>query len=442
MACSLEYFQQKNQLMEVSISRPLISNNYLISHFLGYTVLGRQCNKDIIILFASSVLLVAMGEETCRTCRSWEEEIYWTHFQYTQFSQFLCPGFNRRLEIPENFSRNMKKKLLEMVTLNGPSGCAWRVGLTTNDDTLYFDHGWDQFVKDNYLQEKDLLVFKYNGRSQFDVLIFDGLSLCEKAASYFVRKCGHGESSSGCHTGKGIGESSSELVPASACNLNSPMEKTHIDDDSTPPSGRPATSETFKKNTPTETTVTDPFGVGQIIRAEEPLNKRTKRELKFPYPSHVSQCVKNEEPCSLDEETETKPDIVHSFPSSSRGRLVSEEKKQNALKLAQTVMTNDGFVVVMKPSHVYRKFFMVIPSSWIVKRLSNLARHKVILRVEGNTWHTNFLYRKYRKSGGLSAGWKNFVTDNNLNEFDICLFEPGSPLNDSFVLDVQIFRVA
>jgi hypothetical protein len=43
------------------------------------------------------------------------------------------------------------------------------------------------------LKENDFLVFKYNGESHFEVLIFGGESLCEKAASYFVRKCGHAQ---------------------------------------------------------------------------------------------------------------------------------------------------------------------------------------------------------------------------------------------------------
>jgi len=37
------------------------------------------------------------------------------------------------------------------------------------------------------------LSFKYNGESLFNVLIFQGESFCEKAASYFVGKCGNAE---------------------------------------------------------------------------------------------------------------------------------------------------------------------------------------------------------------------------------------------------------
>lgn len=77
------------------------------------------------------------------------------------------------------------------MTLKGPGGALWGIELTMRDDSWHFTHGWQQFVKDHCLEENDLLVFKYNNESQFDVLIFDRQSFSEKTASYFVRKCGH-----------------------------------------------------------------------------------------------------------------------------------------------------------------------------------------------------------------------------------------------------------
>lgn len=47
--------------------------------------------------------------------------------------------------------------------------------------------GWKEFVDEHYVEENDVLVFKYDGNSCFDVLIFDQ-SGCEKEASYFVRR--------------------------------------------------------------------------------------------------------------------------------------------------------------------------------------------------------------------------------------------------------------
>lgn len=84
---------------------------------------------------------------------------------------------------------------------------------------------------------------------------------------------------------------------------------------------------------------------------------------------------------------------------------------------------------------------MVIPSAWSTRHFRTLEKKVVILRVKENTWNTNFLYYKSKNSGGLSSGWKSFALDNNLQEFDVCLFEPSGTMNYSFVLDVNIFRV-
>lgn len=79
----------------------------------------------------------------------------------------------------------------ENVTLRGPGGDVWSVELTATNGTLHFTQGWETFVRDHCLEENDLLIFKYNNESQFEVLIFGHGSSCEKAAAYFVRKCGH-----------------------------------------------------------------------------------------------------------------------------------------------------------------------------------------------------------------------------------------------------------
>ena len=104
--------------------------------------------------------------------------------------------------LPKTFSDNLKKKLPENVTLKGPSGVVWNIGLNTRGDTVYFVDGWQRFVKDHSLKENDFLVFKYNGESLFEVLIFDGESFCEKAASYFVLECGQARTEQGCNKGK------------------------------------------------------------------------------------------------------------------------------------------------------------------------------------------------------------------------------------------------
>lgn len=88
--------------------------------------------------------------------------------------------------IPKKFSA--KKKLPDCVTLKGPGGGTWKVGVATVDNSEFFIHGWPEFVNDHVFGENDLLVFNYNGESLFEVLIFNGQTLCEKEASYFEKR--------------------------------------------------------------------------------------------------------------------------------------------------------------------------------------------------------------------------------------------------------------
>ena len=151
-------------------------------------------------------------------------------------------------EIPEKIAKNIKRKLPETAILKGPSGIIWDVGLTADDHTLFFDRGWEIFVKDHSMVENDFLIFKYNGVSHFDVLMFDGQSLCEKASSYFVRKCVHTEFDSRYQTKRKINENPDEIVHnSSQRGLESSPEKSTNNDIDTRPSRQPNNSPATNK---------------------------------------------------------------------------------------------------------------------------------------------------------------------------------------------------
>lgn len=49
-------------------------------------------------------------------------------------------------------------------------------------------------------------------------------------------------------------------------------------------------------------------------------------------------------------------DTVH---HARKGRKETEEEKRNAMQLAARAVTENGFLIVMKPTHVYGRFFVV-----------------------------------------------------------------------------------
>jgi len=108
------------------------------------------------------------------------------------------------------------------------------VTLSTNDDELHFKGGWQEFVKAHSLELNDLLVFRYNGASQFDVLIFDWNSFCEKETSYFVKMWEHIKTDSGYQAKRKFIEPSLDGFDANTNNgAESASSENIIIDDST-----------------------------------------------------------------------------------------------------------------------------------------------------------------------------------------------------------------
>ncbi|XP_077233162.1 putative B3 domain-containing protein At5g66980 isoform X2 [Tasmannia lanceolata] len=95
------------------------------------------------------------------------------------FFKVLIGDFTQKLRIPPAFVRHFNGKLLNKSILKNPTGKFWHVKVERIGNDLFFEEGWQNFVKDNSLQTGDFLVLEYDGNSEFDVLIF-GKSGCEK----------------------------------------------------------------------------------------------------------------------------------------------------------------------------------------------------------------------------------------------------------------------
>ncbi|XP_031120451.1 B3 domain-containing protein REM16-like isoform X2 [Ipomoea triloba] len=327
-----------------------------------------------------------MGDD-CRGCQKWEEHIYWSRFQAVQFFQILSGCYNEKLAVPQKFVNNLREKLAGCVSLKGPSGAIWNIGLTACGEKLYFQRGWKEFVEEHSLQENDVLIFKYNGGSQFDVLMFDQQSCCEKEASYFIRKCGHQELING---GKANGN------PTPETNSESSVEVIRA----------------TKRKKPTKGGALAQTSVKQGTQA-----KRGARKGSMSKSSSASR-----------------------FQLKSNRRPVTEEEKGNAIQMASAVASCYGFVAIMTPGNVYRGFFLTIPADWARKYLPTTEKNfDLTLRVKENAWTTR-CYQKQGHAVVTGTAYRNFVLENNLEEFDVCVFRLASR-SDDIVFDVSIFRV-
>ncbi|KAE9600057.1 hypothetical protein Lal_00045912 [Lupinus albus] len=389
--------------------------------------------------------------------RSWVEDIYWTHFKALHFAQFLRTGFDQHLVLPKTFSDNLKK-LPENVELRGPSGVVWNVGLTSKDDTVFFMNGWRQFVKDHSLKENDFLVFKYNGESLFDVLVFDGGSFCEKASSYFVRKCGYTENGGArLITGEVTDDSVPKVNAPSNAGVQCASPEKSVDGNDL------MVLEAVTLKTPTERAfnagvesaspeqfmeadgVTEPAAV-----SPQTTGKRTRKQLYVVKPIQTVRRRRTSNVSSANQEIVdlvTDPEPASGSKSRTRDmsytsnrRPVTEDEIKNALELAKAACTTGSLHIVMRPTHVYKRFYVSIPNKWIFEHISPTSQN-VILRVGGTEWLAKYSLHNIRHTGGLTGGWKHFALDNNLEEFDVCVLEPAGEINNTLILDVSIFRV-
>ncbi|CAN0872859.1 B3 domain-containing protein REM16 [Linum grandiflorum] len=329
---------------------------------------------------------------------SWEEEIYWTHFQFTHFFRLLHAGFHLTLAMPTRFSNSLKSKLPKTVTLTGPSGANWTVELTKTAGTMFFTRGWKEFAADNSLQVDDLLVFKYNGDSHFDVLILESRTSCEKATAYFAKKKKKKKNNGGDIQPSVISVDSEKIIENSGGGV-CPVSPPSCD-------GIPAV------DSPGSSTDWQPVSSGEC-------NKRAKVKDKVGRWRRVVEMNR---------------------------RVVTEESKREALRLASHAAApkQDSFISVMKTSSVCTAYYLSVPSLWMKKHVNKYwEAQEVILKVEENEWPVKFRPKRKKNVswGGFGGGWRIFAQDNHLQLFDVCLFQPRTPTsNATLVLDVQIFR--
>ncbi|XP_057542858.1 B3 domain-containing protein REM16-like [Amaranthus tricolor] len=351
-------------------------------------------------------------EDKCEECESWAQKMYWKHFKCLHFCQILeGHDFHSQLVIPRKFSDNVKAKLQETVTLKAPNGTAsWQVKLMPSDDALILKDGWSEFLNAFSVQMNDIMIFKYTGESCFHVQIFDRRNLCEKESSYFIRKCDHSESD--------------RLHQDMKFVEQSPEEVMQEDFASTPPNKR------------TGDTISQP----KVYSVDDTGTANEKARLRKP------ACTW--EPVALPragtdkEKSIAKEHSKHNVTYVSRRRPVTEEEKNRAFQMAKEEVTEGSFLVVMRPTHVYKSFFLTIPAEWNSKYLMNYEKGPVRLNIKDRTWLTRLVFTSMRR-GIISSGWKEFSLDNCLEEFDVCVFKLTNQRHEPSVLnlDVSIFRV-
>uniref|UniRef100_A0ACD5X9M8 Uncharacterized protein n=1 Tax=Avena sativa TaxID=4498 RepID=A0ACD5X9M8_AVESA len=130
---------------------------------------------------------------SCERCKRRDEQDYRElDDQEKHFLMLMMGDFQHEMIIPEEFVRRLKDEIPGEIRLKTRNGSSYAIGLSKNQGKLVLTVGWGQFVKNFDLQMGDSIILRYNGNSQFNVIIFDRLGR-EKALSVVADAFLHNE---------------------------------------------------------------------------------------------------------------------------------------------------------------------------------------------------------------------------------------------------------
>ncbi|GKV29813.1 hypothetical protein SLEP1_g38705 [Rubroshorea leprosula] len=338
-----------------------------------------------------------MEETSNGSVRKLQQTFYRKYFRRMIFGSPLSHNFHDQLKIPKTFVQNLEeggRKLPDNVSLTGPGGATWKVGISNINGTLFFNEGWKDFVEDHLLEEDDILVFEYNiSSSRFDVLtILDHSTCCEKVGSFFVK-----------------------LFDAQENDNHLRKRKTK-----------------------------GPVGVGVFTDENRAQGSRRRIRGNVEINSNFTQDDEFILPLSLSESTSS--DAGKSSKGKQRGRRRAIKTDNNiALRRARAEqIPGISNVVIITKCHVDRPYRVRMSLKWVAEHLSEQSRKakKVLLSMDMQMQQVLLYINEMHKYAELTSGWKEFARQYCLEVSDVCLFNPAGTRSDDgiSILTVRIFR--
>ncbi|XP_045786509.1 B3 domain-containing transcription factor VRN1-like [Trifolium pratense] len=87
------------------------------------------------------------------------------------------PIHAKQIRIPDEFITRFGNELKNVATIAVPDGCVWEMELKKCDEHVFFCNRWQEFVEYYSIGYGFYLSFKYEGNSNFSVIIFDATSV-------------------------------------------------------------------------------------------------------------------------------------------------------------------------------------------------------------------------------------------------------------------------
>ncbi|KAK4488351.1 hypothetical protein RD792_004109 [Penstemon davidsonii] len=298
-----------------------------------------------------------------------------------RFFKIIVNPRENKLKIPTDFTRRYAQNLPSRVSVKVPDGLVWEVELVHSNGEFWLEKGLEEFKKYYSLDFGHLLVFEYDGKSQFEVVIFDNTASEIEYPFDSSRKKGRVPKM------MNIG---SELEDSFEVLTNKKGEEEHIDEaDQTD----------------------DELPLKRLVKKI----KKPKSDVDHPEIDH--QCIWDSS------EKLDKPTINPELRKERRRQ--SSEKVQIAINKETSVAYQTAkafkadytyqdlsFIVLMYPSYVSHPFSMTVPASIIKENLPNKNNLVKLCGPNGKVWLVKCSIGL--KHSSVTCGWKDFVQENAL----------------------------
>ncbi|POO02691.1 B3 DNA binding domain containing protein, partial [Trema orientale] len=333
-----------------------------------------------------------------------------------------------KLRVPKDFVKKCGKTLSNSVSVKLPCGSEWKMKLTEYDNKVWLDNGWPEFVEHYSIGRGNLLTFRYEGNSQFHVVVFDTTTV---EIDYPSGPIHFDESNI---DGK-LREPKREVISDDFVEFVddcSPCRKTRVKSSlpCSPPSKRMKASPTGKTQS----------------NLSRPGAKWSHRDGTFVQNRMGRGNSKNSEP-----DMKGKHDLLAtSYGDKSRqktskilGRMKpfkGNEKYAALLKASGFKSRRPFFKILMQPSYVHGSR-LTIPPNFAERYIKRKSRNVILKVLDGRTWPVRYTLGVYDrlKTARFRSGWKEFVRNNNIEVGDVCVFVLLEGIKIEF--EVIIFRV-
>ncbi|XBH83339.1 hypothetical protein VPH35_071782 [Triticum aestivum] len=416
----------------------------------------------------------------CQRCKRRDELDYCNlDDREKHFLMFMVDGCGREMTIPDDFLKRFRGEIPKEIKLETRNGHIYTVGVAKYPDKLVLRAGWETFVETYDLRIDDSVVFRYNGNSQFNVIVFDQFGR-EKASSVvvdsaplypYVQERQRGAPETHGHSQPHEMQSPTENMNISQGHPQLMRVQPHTDN----MSRSQGHAHHVQMQLPIDN-MRRSEGHPQPIQMQPPSANvdhfvDDSQHMQMQPPSaNVDHFVDHSQHMQMQPPTETlNRSNCHpqsrqmqltcaerqsnlqrnklnqgnkSVASSSGGSLCSEDgtnlcdtsrytlgwntrldpvqKEKVDQEIQHISSDNPIFVAMMSKCNVTGTFTLSVPKEYVKRHVGDTERNICLQRL-GKGWEVQFGGRPEEKR--IISGWRRFVKDNDVEMGDICIFE-------------------